>query len=510
MKINLSLSVKFLIAVAVQLVIAMGLVVFNASLLARGAEVLLPIEPFDPRDLLRGDYVTLQYEISRIKNDLIIDESQSIKRNDIVYLVLEKKNNYWIAKSLTRNEPDQGIFIKGNVKSVYAYNSTISITYGIEQYFVPEGTGGELEKKMRSQQAFAKVVVDKNGKAILKDIVFVNALSENKDSSDLPESFSQAVVPNIKTDTDIPIDPIPTDWDISAKFDQARCNDIYLFSKEPGQTGKIYYADLNGSSDNLFKEYFGKDCCPEGSGYAETYEESGAVRKGPWVVERKYIDKDNYRILIRGASKADCSCGGDGYVKGEVVINPKNWKIVKIVKKEFNKDTRGREVYCDINQNTGVIKFVGGSSCVGCCACVDSGNIDIEVIVSKGAVSKASSSIIPAPNRNPYIKVANPNGKETFCLGERMEIGWESSGVEMVGIRLVEAAMNGSNYYYLGLNSVPASSDESGVAGKGSAVWAVSGVPAGQGYKVEIMGLGANSKIRDTSDGFFSIAPCDS
>jgi len=176
-------------------------------------------------------------------------------------------------------------------------------------------------------------------------------------------------------------------WDISARFDKAHCNNFYPFSSTPGEIGKTYYAKLDGSSDDLYTEYSGEECCLEGgcrNYWGHFY--VNTTRMGPWVVERKYVDENTYRILIRGASKADCSCGGDGYVKGEVVVNPDSeWKIIKIIKDSVNSDSRGRPVYCDIDKDTGVIKFAGGSSCKGCCCCIDSGQIDIEVIVSKTA-----------------------------------------------------------------------------------------------------------------------------
>ncbi|RLI92789.1 MAG: hypothetical protein DRO89_01435 [Candidatus Altiarchaeales archaeon] len=180
-------------------------------------------------------------------------------------------------------------------------------------------------------------------------------------------------------------------WDVSARFDTAHCNAFYPFSSTPGEIGKTYYAKLNGSSDNLYTEYHGRECCSSEVGgcgaygyWGDLYEKDGAIRKGPWVVERKYVDDSTYRILIRGASKADCSCGGNGYVKGEVVVNPDSgWKITSIVKNSVNNDTRGRDVYCDIDKDTGVIKFAGGSTCNGCCCCIDSGEIDIEVIVKR-------------------------------------------------------------------------------------------------------------------------------
>jgi hypothetical protein len=40
------------------------MIVGRAAVLRDGREVLLKVEPVDPRDLLRGDYVILNYEIS--------------------------------------------------------------------------------------------------------------------------------------------------------------------------------------------------------------------------------------------------------------------------------------------------------------------------------------------------------------------------------------------------------------------------------------------------------------
>src|SRR5690606_14422471 len=42
----------------------------RAAVLRDGSEVTLSVEPVDPRDLLRGDYVTLAYNISRVPADL--------------------------------------------------------------------------------------------------------------------------------------------------------------------------------------------------------------------------------------------------------------------------------------------------------------------------------------------------------------------------------------------------------------------------------------------------------
>lgn len=130
-------------------------------------------------------------------------------------------------------------------------------------------------------------------------------------------------------------------------------------------------------------EVRGEECCLPG-GCRQAWASPDMVRMGSWAVERKEISWDRYRLLIRGASQADCVCGGDVYVKGEAqVISQSGWQIVEVNKCETNSDNRGKEVYCEVNKETGRIKFSGGSTCGGCCYCIDSGQIDIEAAVKK-------------------------------------------------------------------------------------------------------------------------------
>ncbi|RLI99874.1 MAG: hypothetical protein DRP06_02780, partial [Candidatus Aenigmatarchaeota archaeon] len=171
-------------------------------------------------------------------------------------------------------------------------------------------------------------------------------------------------------------------WDVSAKFNNTHCNEFYPFSETAGNASETYYARLDGSTDDLYTELNGSECCLKGG--CQSWVHPNMTRMGPWVVERKYVDENNYKLLIRGASKADCSCGGNGYVSGTVTVNPMSeWNITDVVKCNYNSDSRGRDVYCNVNTTTGKIEFAGGSTCGSCCCCVDSGRIDIELILSK-------------------------------------------------------------------------------------------------------------------------------
>lgn len=126
-----------------------------------GQEVLLKTIPVDPRDLIRGDYVILNYEIAQLKRD------SGFKWNDTVYVSLNvDENNIATVSEISKTKPSKPLFMKGTVK----YSWRQGIEFGIESYFVKEGTGRELENQLRDG-ALVKVAITKNGFAKVKGFV---------------------------------------------------------------------------------------------------------------------------------------------------------------------------------------------------------------------------------------------------------------------------------------------------------------------------------------------------
>jgi len=171
---------KFISAVALQAAIIFAIIIFKLSVLSLGADVLLRIEPVDPRDILRGDYATFQYS-SITSLESYISGGQLIRNGDAVYVVLKQSGKYWIAQNVQKTKPlNREIFIKGRVVSggvearsdVFSNqrfsNSRIHVVYGIEEYFIPEGKGQGFS--FRNKEAAARVVIDVNGNAVLKEI----------------------------------------------------------------------------------------------------------------------------------------------------------------------------------------------------------------------------------------------------------------------------------------------------------------------------------------------------
>lgn len=138
-------------------------VLSNVFPLLTGREVLLKTVPIDPRDLLRGDYVVLSYEIS-MPQSLKTDNLES---DSTIYVVLKvDDNNIATVDYVSKEMPHNEFFIKGKVRNKWRAR----VEYGIESYFVKEGTGRKIEREL-VKGAFAKVIIDKNGKAKIKGLV---------------------------------------------------------------------------------------------------------------------------------------------------------------------------------------------------------------------------------------------------------------------------------------------------------------------------------------------------
>lgn len=134
----------------------------SETLLAKGTLIKLELAPVDPRSLLQGDYLTLRYNVSSIPvkdaewNQLVI--VGLVEKGDGIY---DYSGHYVVGK-----EVPEEIRQKADVWMTGRFKGYDNIEYGIENYFVPEGTGLELQEKIK----FAHVKVAANGDSMLVDV----------------------------------------------------------------------------------------------------------------------------------------------------------------------------------------------------------------------------------------------------------------------------------------------------------------------------------------------------
>ena len=177
------MKLKFIILLLVlQTAWLLGMVVTQEYALAHGKAILLETRPVDPRDLLSGDYLMLRYKISDVPTNLF---SPPVKRDlpygTIIFVALAPGTNefYTVTRASTNNlapSSDSEVVLSG--KSTYAWWNTtnaIHIEYGIERYYVAEGTGNPPVLRSSTAEGghgklTARVVVPASGRANLQQV----------------------------------------------------------------------------------------------------------------------------------------------------------------------------------------------------------------------------------------------------------------------------------------------------------------------------------------------------
>lgn len=153
----------------------------RAAILRNGTEVLLKVEPVDPRDLLRGDYVRLGYEISTIPAKLVTDlaPGQTTTPGGRMLVRLKRDaDGYWRPVSAFLGKPASApgsdeADIAGTISGGWSLegDATLSPDYGIERFYLPEGEGKAIETDMRVRPFGVRVALAKDGTPQIKALV---------------------------------------------------------------------------------------------------------------------------------------------------------------------------------------------------------------------------------------------------------------------------------------------------------------------------------------------------
>ncbi|WP_375157761.1 GDYXXLXY domain-containing protein [Bradyrhizobium sp. RDT46] len=172
-------AVLFGLAVLVQCLLLMLMVVDRVQILREGVEVTLQTQPVDPRDLLRGDYVVLRYLISEVPAGSLAGKPAEA-RNPTVFVKLAPNAEGLYTAVSVHAEPvpvaAPEVLIRGRVSYSCGSNGRtfcdkLTIKYGLESYFVPQGEGGKLEQARNQQKLRIVAAVLPSGRAAIKRLL---------------------------------------------------------------------------------------------------------------------------------------------------------------------------------------------------------------------------------------------------------------------------------------------------------------------------------------------------
>ena len=173
--------VLFGAAAVIQIALLGAMVADRAQILRGGTEVKLLTRPIDPRDLLRGDYVVLGYDISQVPSGALFKQP-SASRNPVVYVKLAPKPDglYEAVSVHTTAVPVSSpeVLIRGRVTygagcvpDGLSFCDKLQIRYNLEKYFVPQGEGKKLEDARNQRKLTVVAAVMPSGRAAIKRLL---------------------------------------------------------------------------------------------------------------------------------------------------------------------------------------------------------------------------------------------------------------------------------------------------------------------------------------------------
>jgi uncharacterized membrane-anchored protein len=167
--------VLFGVVFVVQVALLAAMVIDRMQILRDGAEVTLQTRPVDPRDIFRGDYVVLGYDISEVP----VGALKPIKaRSRAVYVKLApNREGFYEAISIHDDAvavTSPEVLIRGRVPYDCVGNagcSRLRVLYNLEKYFVPEGEGRKLEQFRNQRKLTVVAAVLPSGRAAIKRLL---------------------------------------------------------------------------------------------------------------------------------------------------------------------------------------------------------------------------------------------------------------------------------------------------------------------------------------------------
>jgi uncharacterized membrane-anchored protein len=144
------------IVLALQAAWIVATVAVQETRLHSGTIVLLETAPVDPRDLLRGDYVILNYKISTVPAALFPGGlTKETPPGTPVFVRLEKRGKFHEIESASlepiQSDSDHPV-LRGKVSARWGRgpdtnaNRSLPLEYGLERFYVREGAGNPQGK----------------------------------------------------------------------------------------------------------------------------------------------------------------------------------------------------------------------------------------------------------------------------------------------------------------------------------------------------------------------------
>ncbi|MDH4095848.1 MAG: GDYXXLXY domain-containing protein [Betaproteobacteria bacterium] len=169
-------------AIAAQLLVLAWMGAEREWIFRTGHVAHLRTAPIDPRDLFRGDFVRLRYDVNSVRREhldaAMAPPGRERKRHEVVYTRLQPAGEgVYEAAGTSLARPAEGLFLRGRTEDSWRMGwrggGHFLVKYGIEQLFVEQGAGLAIEKRRGTRDALqvpmeVEVAIARSGTAVIR------------------------------------------------------------------------------------------------------------------------------------------------------------------------------------------------------------------------------------------------------------------------------------------------------------------------------------------------------
>jgi len=159
----------FILILALQSAWVLYTVAVQERALSVGTGIMLETERVDPRDLLRGDYLILNYKISNVPTNLFSPPvRKDLPTGTKVYVALEPRGEFYAVARAGTNRFELSanqVLLEARITwPRWNVTNAVHLEYGLERFYVREGTGNPRGKLT------VRAVVPASGRASIQEV----------------------------------------------------------------------------------------------------------------------------------------------------------------------------------------------------------------------------------------------------------------------------------------------------------------------------------------------------
>ena len=155
-----------------QVLYVLGVAAAGYATTALGQHIILSTRPIDPRDVLYGDFVRLRYSISEVPASLWRDPAAPPKRRQSVYVLLaagpDSLNTALGVYAAAPHPSANQAVLRGWITDVYQHS--LGLRYGLERYYVPEGSELRFRKAGQTRPLRVRVSIAPWGQSRITNV----------------------------------------------------------------------------------------------------------------------------------------------------------------------------------------------------------------------------------------------------------------------------------------------------------------------------------------------------